>query len=73
MTEVYSSELNQVVANGDEYRKVSNHYEVANCLPLNGPQVGGRYILRHTGRPQISVKCTQQGAAGIQTAHFTEV
>ena len=73
MTEVYNPETRTVVANGGPYVKVQNHYEVPNCLPLTGPDVGGRYTLRDGSRPQISVKCTQQGTAGIQTAHFQEV
>jgi hypothetical protein len=74
MTEVYDPIAQKVVANGGPYVKVQNHYEVPNCLPLNGPQVDGtRYRLRDGSRPQISVECTQQGAAGIQTAHFKEV
>jgi hypothetical protein len=74
MTEVYSPETKAVVANGGPYVKVQNHYEVPNCLPLNGPQVGDHYTLRDGDhRPLISVKCLQQGAPGIQTAIFQEV
>lgn len=74
MTQVYSAELNKVVADGGPYVKDGQFlYEVPNCLPLNGPQVNGRYTLRDGNRPQISVVCTAQGTPGIQTASFREV
>ena len=75
MTEVYDPAANQIVANGDAYQKVGQHplYDVPNCLPLTGPQINGRYTLRDGTRPQLSVICIQQGAAGIQTARFKEV
>jgi hypothetical protein len=73
MTDVYSAELGKVVATGGPYVKVGDHYEVPNCLPLNGPQVNGKYTLREDKRPQISVQCIQQGQSGIQTATFKEI
>lgn len=75
MTEVYSAELNQVVANGDPYVGAGLHlWDVPNCLPLAGPQVNERYLLRDGDvRPQISVICIAQGMPGIQTAHFKEI
>ena len=75
MTEVYDAVARQVVANGDPYQKVGTQplYDVPNCLPLTGPQVNERYMLRDGTRPQLSVICIQQGAAGIQTARFKEV
>jgi hypothetical protein len=73
MTEVYSAELGKVVATGDPYVKVGHHYEVRNCLPLNGPQVNDKYTLREDKRPQIYVECIQQGQPGIQTALFKEI
>lgn len=73
MTEVYDPVTRTVVADGGAYAKVGNHYEVPNCLPLAGPQVNGRYTLREDKKPHISVICTQQGTAGIQTAYFKEV
>ncbi|MFV3402415.1 MULTISPECIES: hypothetical protein [Pseudomonas] len=74
MTQVYSASLDTVVANGDPYVKTGQFlYDVPNCLPLNGPQVGERYMLIQNGKPQISVICTAQGMPGIQTASFREV
>jgi hypothetical protein len=74
MTEVFDFIEKAVVANGDPYVKVGQWlYEVPNCLPLTGPQVNQRYTLRDGNRPQISVICTAQGVAGIQTASFREV
>jgi hypothetical protein len=75
MTEVYSSATGTVVTNGGPYVSVGLHlWDVPNCLPLNGPQVNERYLLRDGDtRPQISVICIAQGAPGIQTASFREV
>lgn len=74
MTEVYSVEKQRVVANGDSYVKIGQClYDVPNCLPLNGPEVGERYQLREALRPMLSVKCIAQGQPGIQTARFQEV
>lgn len=75
MTEVYSVISNQVVANGGPYVSAGQFlWDVPNCLPLNGPQVNERYILRDGDvRPQISVICIAQGVPGIQTARFREV
>lgn len=73
MTEVYDAASGQVVANGDAYKKVKLHYEVPNCLPLDGPKLGERYQLRADNLPVISVKCIAQGEAGIQTAKFVEI
>lgn len=74
MTQVYSASLNAVVASGGPYVKVAQFlYDVPNCLPLQGPQVGERYTLREDGRPHISVECIAQGVPGIQTASFKEV
>ena len=73
MTDVYDFVARKVVASGGPYAKVGQHYEVPNCLPLTGPQVGERYTLRDGDRPQISVKCLTQGQPGLQTATFQEV
>lgn len=74
MTDVYDSASNKVVATGGAYVKVGLYYDVPNCLPLTGPEVGGRYLLKDGNtRPAISVKCITQGAPGIQTATFQEV
>lgn len=74
MTDVYDFVTRQTVAHGDPYVKVDLHYyEVPNCLPLTGPQVGERYTLRDGTRPEISVKCLTQGQPGLQTATFQEV
>jgi hypothetical protein len=75
MTQVYNSATNSVVANGGAYVKVDQFlYDVPNCLPLDGPQVNERYLLKDGDtRPMISVVCVHQGAPGIQTARFKEV
>ena len=74
MTDVYDFVNRVVVAQGGPYAKVGLHYEVPNCLPLAGPQVGERYTLRDGDtRPQISVRCLTQGTPGLQTATFEEV
>ena len=72
-TEVYSAELNRVVANGDSYQKVGLHYEVPNCLPHGGAQVKKRYTLREDKRPHISVECIKELTPADQTATFKEV
>ena len=75
MTEVYDSATRTVVANGGPYVQVAQFlYDVPNCLPLDGPKVNERYMLRDGDtRPAISVICIAQGAPGIQTASFKEV
>jgi hypothetical protein len=74
MTEVYDPVTRTVVANGDPYVNAGQFlWDVPNCLPLAGPQVNERYTLRDGNRPQLSVTCVYQGAAGIQTARFKEV
>ncbi|TKJ62258.1 hypothetical protein PspCFBP13506_14605 [Pseudomonas sp. CFBP13506] len=74
MTQVYSSATNTVVANGGPYVSAGTLlWDVPNCLPLTGPTVNDRYLLRDGNRPQISVICIAQGAPGIQMARFKEV